>query len=407
MTLTRTWRLVTAGFLLLILGGVGLAGDWPQFRGPDRDGISPEKGLLKKWPSGGPELLWQCDSLGDGYSSVAVAGDRIYTAGRQDGRFVVFALGKEGKTLWSRPIGGSGGGGYPGPRSTPTVEGDHLWVLGDEGDLACLRTADGKVVWSKNILQAYEAGNIRWKLSESVLVDGDRVICQPGGKAAMVALDKMTGEEIWASEAVDPLTSYASAVIVESRGLRQIIGHSGGHVFGVRADDGELLWKQPQKNRYQVNATNPVFDKGILFTSCGYGFGSQAFKLSVSGKKARASQIWSSRDLDDHFGGVVLVNGVVYGTASRGSLLALGLGSGGVKYRNRDVGKSSNICADGRLYCQGQDGRIHLVSASNGKVVSSFTEAPARRNQLWAHPAIANGVLYIRNGTVLKAFRIK
>jgi len=396
----------TAVLVLLFLSVAG-AQDWPQFRGPDRDGISAEKGLLKKWPDAGPELLWQYDALGTGYSSVAVVGDRLYTAGARNGQFVVTALDAGGKKVWEKPIGSTGGGQYAGPRSTPTVDGEHLYALSDEGQLACLKTADGAVVWTKNILREYEAGNLKWKLSESVLLDGDRVICTPGGRASMVAFDKKTGKEIWAAEPVDPLTGYDSAILVDYKGLRQIVAHSSAHVFGVRAEDGRLLWKQPQKNKWQVNATSIVFDKGIIFSSCGYGFGSQALRLTVSGKTAKTKQVWSGRDLDDHFGGVVLVKGVVYGTAMRGSLLALNLKSGAIGFKSREVGKSSNIYADGRLYCQGHDGRIQLVNPKNGKVISSFTEAPARPKQLWAHPAIANGVLYIRNGSVLKAFKIK
>jgi len=400
-------RVVAVVGLLALFGTIAAADDWPQFRGLNRDGISLEKGLLKSWPAGGPELLWQYGELGDGYSSVAVVGDRIYSAGGKGGQVVVTALDSDGKKLWEQPIGGTGGGSYAGTRATPTVEGEFLYMLGDNGDLACLKIDDGSIVWTKNILKEYEAPNTKWKLAESVLVDGDHVICSPGGKASMVALDKKTGEEVWASEPVDSTTGYAAAVIVEYKGLRQIVGHSGGHIFGVRAEDGLLLWKQPQSNRYQVNATSIVFDKGILFSSCGYGFGSQALRLTVRGKKAGVKQLWTHKALDDHFGGVVLVKGVVFGTATRGSLFALKLSSGKVGFKSGDVGKSSNIYADGRLYCQGQKGRIQLVNPGDGKVISSFTEKPAKPKQLWAHPAIANGKLYIRNGHVLKVFKIK
>ena len=400
------WMAIAA--LLVGFAAAAAAEDWPQFRGPNRDGVSPETGLLKKWPEGGPELLWQYSELGDGYSSVAVVGDRVYSAGGKGGQFVVTALDSEGKRVWERPIARiGGGGGYVGPRSTPTVDGDLLFILGEQGDLACLKTADGTVVWSKNILSEYGAPNTKWSLSESVLVDGDRVICSPGGRASMVALSKATGEEVWAAAPVDDTTGYAAAVVIEHRGLRQIVGHSAGHIFGVRAEDGVLLWKAPQDNRYHVNATSAVFEKGILFSSCGYGAGSQALALTVSGDKAEVRQIWTLKDLDDHFGGVVLMKGVVYGTASKGGLFALKLSNGAVGYKSADVGKSSNIYADGHLYCQNERGIVQLVDPTSGKVISSFTETPAKRNQLWAHPAIANGRLYIRNGGVLKVFKIK
>ena len=393
--------------LLFFAGPIVKADDWPQFRGPERTGISAETGLLKKWPADGPKLLWQYDDLGGGYCSMAVVGDRVYSAGGKNGQVVVTALDAEGKKVWEQPIGKTATRGYAGPRATPTVDGAFLYMLGDQGDLTCLKTADGALVWTKNILSVYDGPNTKWCLAESVLIDGDRVICSPGGKAAMVALDKATGEEIWASEPVDGITSYGAAMILEHGGLKQIVGFSGGHIFGVRAADGVLLWKQEQQNKHQVNATSVVFDKGIIFSSCGYGWGSQALKLTVRGDEASVKQIWTLKELDDHFGGVVLVKGVVFGTASRGSLYAVKLGSGKVGYKSGEVGKSSNIYADGRLYCQGHDGRIQLVNPGDGKVISSFVEKPAVRGQLWAHPAIADGRLYIRNGDTLKVFDIK
>jgi outer membrane protein assembly factor BamB len=403
----RPLLLSLIALLVVAAGADALADDWPQFRGVNRDGISAETGLLKKWPAEGPELIWQYDELGGGYSSVAVVGDRIYTAGGKNGQVMVIALDTAGKLIWETPIGGTGSGRYPGTRATPTVDGDRLYMLGDNGDLACLSTADGAIVWTKNILSTYGAPNTKWKLAESILVDGDRVICCPGGSAAMVAFDKKTGEEVWATEAVDKTTGYAAALVIDYQGLRQIVGSSSGHVFGVRAEDGKLLWKQVQDVRYGVNATTVVFEKGMLFSSCGYGWGSQALKLTVRGKEATVKQAWTLKELDDHFGGVVLVKGMVFGTANRGTLFAVKLSSGKVAYKSGDVAKSSNIYADGRLYCQGHNGRVQLVNPGDGKVISSFTENPAVKGQLWAHPAIADGRLYIRNGGTLKVFRIK
>lgn len=408
MKLRLFFRLIlTIALLFAVTGVTAFADDWPQFRGVHRTGISAEQGLLKKWPADGPELLWQYDQLGDGYSSVAVVGDRIYTAGGMNGQVTVTALDTSGRMLWETPIGGTGGRPYSGSRATPTIDGDFLYMLGDKGDLACLKAADGAVVWTKNILTAYEAPNVKWQLAESVLIDGDRAICCPGGKAAMVAFNKLTGKQIWASEPVDKTTGYAAAIVLEHDGLRQIVGSSSAHVFGVRAEDGKLLWKQEQKAKYGVNATTVVFDKGIIFSSSGYGWGSQALKLTVRGDEATVKQAWTLKELDDHFGGVVMVKGVVFGTASKGSLYAVKMSNGKVVCKSGEVGKSSNIYADGRLYCQGHDGRVQLVNPGDGTVVSSFTETPAVKGQLWAHPAIADGVLYIRNGGALKAFKIK
>jgi outer membrane protein assembly factor BamB len=400
-------RLVLTMAVMVALVTGALAEDWPQFRNAGGSGHSAEKELLKSWPSGGPKLLWQ-KTVGQGFASVSVVGDRIYTAGIVGGKLAVSCLDAKakGKVLWQKEIDGAGGGGYAGSRSTPTIDGDHLYVLSDLGKVVCLKTDDGKEVWSKNILSTYGAKNINWKVSESLIVDGDKLICSPGGRAAMVALDKTTGKEIWAAAAVDSLTGYAMARIIDFGGLRQAIGYSSGHIFGVNVETGDLLWKQAQKNKYKVNATSIVFHNGVIFSSCGYGWGSQGLKLTVSGKKASVRQIYTNK-LDDHFGGIVRIKNFVFGTASRGGLVAIDIASGETKYKSKAVGKSSNIFADGRLYCQGHDGTIRLVDPAGGNVVSSFKIAPEQKGKLWGHPAISGGVLYIRNGTTLLAYSIK
>ncbi|NIA20790.1 MAG: PQQ-binding-like beta-propeller repeat protein [Anaerolineaceae bacterium] len=398
---------LTLALTVALVTGV-LAEDWPQFRGAAGDGHSAEKRLLKSWPSGGPKRLWQ-KTVGQGYASVAVVGDRIYTSGIVDGKLAVSCLDAKakGKVLWQTPIDGVAGGKYAGSRSTPTVDGDLLYVLSDLGKVVCLKTADGKEVWSKNILSTYGAKNLNWKVSESLIVDGDKLICSPGGRASMVALAKTTGEEIWATPAVDSLTGYATARIIDFGGLRQAIGYSSAHIFGVNVETGELLWKHAQQNKYKVNATSIAFYNGVIFSSCGYGWGSQGLKLSVKGKKASVRQVYTTKDLDDHFGGIVRVGKFVFGTASRGGLVAIDMGTGETKYTSKAVGKSSNIFADGRLYCQGHDGTIRLVNPANGNVVGSFKISPEQKRMLWAHPAISGGVLYIRNGATLLAYRIK
>ncbi|MBN2583156.1 MAG: PQQ-binding-like beta-propeller repeat protein [Planctomycetes bacterium] len=402
-------RVIGCLSLLLVVAAAGVvrAEDWPQFRGLKRDGISPEKGLMKSWPEGGPKAVWEAD-VGTGFASVAVVGGKVYASGVKNGKLVVTALDAKGKQLWQEEIDGdSGGGGHMGSRSTPTVDGDRLYILSEQGKLSCRKTSDGSEVWSKNILKEYGASNTQWKLAESVLIDGDKVICSPGGRAAMVALNKADGKEIWASAAVDSKTSYGSAMIIETGSLRQAIGFSGGHIFGVNADSGELLWQQPQKNRYDVNATTIVYDNGIIYSTCGYGWGGQALKLSVNGKKASVSELWTDKTLDDHFGGVVLLKGRIMGTASRGGLVMLNLASGKVEYNSREVKKSSNIYADGRLYCQGHDGTMQLVDPNDGKVVSSFRIQLQVAGKMWAHPAISDGKLYIHHDSTLTVYDIK
>ncbi|NLX59731.1 MAG: PQQ-binding-like beta-propeller repeat protein [Phycisphaerae bacterium] len=393
---------------LAMAAGAARADDWPQFRGIKRDGISREKDLMNRWPEGGPKKLWDAD-VGTGFASVAIADGKVYAAGVKDRKLVVTALNeKDGKQVWQKEIDGdSGGGGHAGSRSTPTVDGDRLYILSEQGKLACLKTSDGSEVWAKNILQTYGAKNIQWRLSESVLVDGDHVLCSPGGRAAMVALNKMTGEEVWASEGIEERSSYGSVTIIQTGALRQAIGFSASFLFAVNADTGDLLWKQPQKNQWDVNATTVVYDDGIVYSTCGYGWGGQALKLSVNGKKASVSGLWTDKTLDDHFGGIVLLKGHVFGTPSRGGLVMLKLADGKVAYHSREVKKSSNIFADGLLYCQGHDGTMQLVDPNNGKVVSSFKIQLQTAGKMWAHPAIANGKLYIHHDSTLTVYNIK
>jgi len=401
----RQWALT---FIVLAAAATGaVADDWPQFRGIHRDGISAETGLLKSWPEGGPKTLWEFD-VGQGFSSVAVVNNTVYATGFVGDDLMVTALDSTGKKLWRQRVDkAGGGGGKKGARSTTTVDGDRLYLLTEHGNLLCLKTSDGSKLWSKNILNEYGAKNITWRLAESALIDGDRVICAPGGRASLVALNKMTGDEVWAAEPIDPKTNYASAVIIEWGGLRQVVSFSQKSVFGVGADTGKLLWKHPHVTSYDVNATSVVFKDGMIFVTSGYGAGSEGLKLTVADGKASVSQVWTNKDLDDHFGGVILLGGKVYGTAFRRALVCIDLASGKTVYRKRNVKKSSNIYADGRLYCQGHDGTVQLVKPEDGSVASSFVIPVKNKGRMWAHPAISGGRLYIHHDETLSVYDIK
>ena len=400
-------RTVMVLAVLIVTVSGAAAADWPQFRGINRDGISAETGLLKSWPEGGPKRLWEYE-IGQGFSSVAVVDNTVYATGFIGGDLMVTALDSSGKQRWQKKVDKAGGGaGKKGARSTPTIDGDRLYLLTEDGSLVCLKTADGTKVWAKNILSEYGAKNITWRLAESVLIDGDRVICAPGGRAALVALNKMTGDEVWATEPIDAKTNYASAVIIEAGGLRQIVSFSQKSVFGVKADTGKLLWKHTHTTSYDVNATSVVFKDGMIFVTSGYGSGSEGLKLTVADGKASVSQVWTNKDLDDHFGGVILLGGKVYGTAFRRALVCIDLASGNTVYKKREVRKASNIHADGRLYCQGHDGTVQLVDPADGTVVSSFKIEVKEKNRMWAHPAISDGRLYIHHDETLTVYDIK
>jgi len=394
---------------LLVAATSAPAGDWPQFRGPTGDGLSPEKGLLQSWPEGGPKVLWENTDIGSGWSSVAVVKGTVYTLGHVGEGLMVTAIDPQGKKLWQvRLDKATNGGGHKGARCTPTIDGQFIYVQSDGGLVACLKAANGEQVWALNYLEKYKAKQPTWNVAESPLVDGARVIVTPGGEAALVALDKNTGQEVWKTEAVDAKPGYASARIMDYGGLRQVIGYSEKCVFAANAADGKLLWKLPQENKWFVNATSAVWKDGIVFSTCDYGFGCQGIKVEVADGKATARQIWAKKVLDDHFGGVVLLGGKVYGTGTNSAgLTAIDLATGEVAYTSREVKKSSNIYGDGRLYCQGHDGTVQLVNPADGKVVSKFTLEVKQKGEMWAHPAISDGRLYIRHDSTLSVYDIK
>jgi len=303
--------------------GVVRGADWPQSRGPSRDGISPETHLIERWPQGGPRVVWRTDRIGYGWSSVAVIKGTVYTSGVIDDILTVTSLDPAGNVRWQQRLEpASKGGGYKGSRSTPTIDGDGLYILSGEGTLYCLKIADGQEIWSVSLVQRYGNGVPRWSMAESILIDGNKVICAPGARASMVALDRTTGTEIWAAEPVDSKTGYASATLIEYRGVRQLVTSSGKSVFGVNADTGELLWKdrRPHQRYGDVNATSVVFADGMLHVTSGYRAGSVGYRVNVSGRKVSVARAWESDALDDHHGGVVLIYGKVIGVGheSRG-----------------------------------------------------------------------------------------
>ena len=405
---------------LVVVGGVAAEGlraaepaSWPRFNGPQGDNISPDTGLLKQWPTEGPTLLWTAKDLGEGYSSVVLAGDRIYTAGNKDGKTVVTALDPDGKILWQRPHGGAWSDSHPGARSTPTIDGDRVYDENGVGDVACLDAKDGTPVWHVNVLEKFAAPNIRWHLAESVWIDGQHVICCPGGpQTAVVALDKKTGEVAWKSPPTGDDTSYASPVVIEHGGLRIVLTMTGKALIGVDADSGALLFRYPHETRFDINALMPIFHDGRIFISSGYGAGSELVKLTIEGKKAAVEQVWQSKDLDNHHGGVVLLDGYLYGAAFKPgdhAWVCLDWKDGKTMYRAPGVGKGSLTCAEGMLYTYSENGKAGLVRATpkGHEVISQFHIPEGGAGPCWAHPVVCGGRLYLRHGDFLYAYDVK
>ena len=408
MTKRAALTLVTATMMSTAVVATPAA-DWLQWRGPGRTGVSAETGLLRQWPPSGPPQLWTAQNLGQGYGSLAVANDRVFVQGLRNRQSVVSAVKlSDGHDLWSKSLGPGGQNDRgDGPRSTPTVDGDRLYVLTENGDLACL-TLEGTPVWQRNILRDFGGRNIPWLISESPLVDGDRVIVSPGGpKAGMVALDKMTGATVWTSRDLSDEAGYASAIVADVQGVRTIITYTAEAGVGVRMSDGKLMWRHTQAANNTANIATPVFFDNKVFFSAAYGAGGTLLGLRADNGAVRAQEIYRTREMENHHGGVVLLDGYLYGY-NNSILTCLEFASGKMMWRDRSVGKGALSAADGHLYIVGEDLAVGLVEATpagyreHGRFQIKDLGAPA-----WAHPVVSNGQLFIRNQQTLTAYDVR
>jgi outer membrane protein assembly factor BamB len=417
-------RFLPAGILTWwILAGSIRADDWPQWRGPNRTGLSQETGLLKKWPKGGPKLLWERKDIGGGYSTPAVVGDRVYLMANRDGKEYVVALAfKDGSEVWSTAIGKVGrneGPQYPGTRSTPTVEGGRIYALGSDGDLACLKKDKGEVLWSKNLKKTFDGAPGAWAYSESVLLDGDKLICTPGGKqATMAALKKSDGDIVWKSALrKGDAAGYASPIVVEVGGVRQYVQFVAGGVVGVEAKTGKFLWRYDKTKDPAANIPTPVFHDGCVFTSTSRN-GSGLNRIKVSGDAIDSEEVYFNRTKLNSIGGVVRVGDYLYGTDARGELVCMNFKTGEIKWQHACVGSASLCYAEGMLYVRGQGGDgfgkespafVALVeAAADGyKEQGRFQQPDHGDRPAWPHPVVSNGHLYLRDGSVLLCYDIK
>ncbi len=409
-------RGLIAGLALVAASAVGLSGqavagvDWPQWRGPDRSGISTETGLLDQWPDAGPARVWSTSNLGGGFGSIAVRGDRVFVQGMRDGRSVVSALNRaDGKLVWMKNLGAAGNNYQgSGPRGTPTVDDDRIYVLTESGDLACLRVGDGGVVWRRNILKDFSGRNLGWLISESPLVDGNQVIVMPGGRGAgMVALDKMTGRTIWVAKELSDQPGYASSIAADVGGVRTVMTLTAAAGVGVRASDGKLMWRHRGAVNSTANISTPVFHDDKVFYSSAYGAGGALLGLRADGGAVLAQEIYRTRNMQNHHGGVVLIDGYLYGF-SNSILTCLEFATGKMMWRHRSVGKGSLSYADGHLYILSENYVVGLVEATPaGYREKGRFRIAGRGSPSWAHPAISGGRLYLRNQGILTAYNIQ
>ena len=401
--------LSVAGALMLSVVALQAASDWPQWQGPDRTGVSKETGLMQQWPASGPSVVWTATGLGSGYGSMAVAGNRVFVQGTRAGNSILVAINRaDGKEAWSKALGRMGDDDRgSGPRGTPTVDGDRVYVLTESGDLACL-TTDGKEVWHRNILRDFGGRQLQWLISESPLVDGAHVIVSPGGPGAgMVKLDKMTGKTVWQTKELSDPAGYSSPIVADVQGVRSYMTFTAGAGVGVRASDGKLMWSYDRASNSTANITTPLFfDNKVFFTS-GYGTGAGLVALSAQNGSVSAKEIYFTREMKNHHGGVVLVNGYLYGF-DESILTCLEFATGKRMWRDRSVGKGSVTYADGNLYIQSENNAFGLAAASpSGYQEKGRFQIADKGFPSWAHPVVSDGRLYVRNQDSLFAYDVK
>lgn len=425
----------TSNRMFLILAAlIGFAGlsfcesdSWPTFHGPNRDNISPDKGLLKSWPKDGPELLWKFDKCGKGFSSVSVAGGMIFTSGNSNDKTMITALDMDGNLLWQSENEAAwtdavatatwkdGHASHPGARGTPVYSDGMLYQLNGDGRLAALDAKTGRETWFVDLKgDDIKGSRGTWGYAESATIDGNNLICTPGGKSLCIALDKKTGKQVWAST-LGGKAAYASGLIADYKGTRMFITRDAANVVALDAKDGKPLWKFAYSSWYEANVTTPVFKDGYVYITTGYGKEDKLLKIDDA--LHSVTEVWSAKHLDNLHGGVVMVDGYVYGAGDRQKgWHCIEMMTGKEMWQAEGVGKSkgahaygSVTYADGMLYCYSESGIVALVQASpkEYKETGRFQLPSEGKDPFWNHPVVIGGRLYLRHENDLLVYSVK
>lgn len=399
--------------LVCFLAVTGYTTDSPQFRGADRTGMFNETGLMKSWPEEGPPKVWVADGFGVGYSSALVYKERIYiTSTLEEQESFIFILDFDGKVIDKIPYGKeTTAEAAPGARCTPTIDGERMYLLSGLGDVICIDLPTKQLLWQVNILERFNAPNNEWHLAEALLIDGDHVICTPGGPdAVMAALDKNTGDTVWVTTGMDDMTSYVPPLLAVHNGRRLIFTETSKFLICVDADTGALLWNREHLTEWDIHAVTPIYHEGSLYYVAGYKSGGGRLELSEDASSYEVK--WLDTELDCQHHGVVLVDGYLYGTSHHrngGCMVCLDWETGEVKWTSKDVRQAAVVYADGMLYAYDatRKGVVSLIKASPEglKRTGLFTVTEGTKEH-WAHPTIANGRLYIRHGDALVCYDI-
>jgi outer membrane protein assembly factor BamB len=410
-------RTFLATVLTLVFLNRAAAEDWPQFHGPRRDNRSADTGLLRKWPEGGPKLVFKTQGLGSGYSSVTIADGMIYTTGDLDKATVITALDMSGRQIWQRRNGPAYKGSHPGARSTPTVADGKLYNLSGTGNLICIDAKTGSTLWGLNILEEFGGRMIKWGISESPLVDGDNVICFPGGQEiGMVALDEDTGQTRWTCTGIGDKPSYATATIIDYHSLRQILTMTSESAIGVAAETGKLLWKYPHTVRFEANCDTPLYHDGHVYLFGTYGYGATKLKLNVRGDRCSVEKTWHTTELDNEHGGVLIVDCYLYGQADANHkqrhMACLEAATGKTMWTAGELaGRASATLtfAEGMFYVVSDRGAVALVrpNPKHLEIVSRFELPADGKGEVRARPVVCGGRLYIRHDQLLYVYDVR
>jgi len=378
------------------------------WRGPLGSGIYPDKDLMNEWPATEPEILWHFDQLGKGHSSPVFANGEIYVSSMIETTGFIFVLSKEGALLNKFEYGEEFSDSYPGSRSTPTLVGELLYILSGVGKIVCMDSENGKIKWSKDLFHDFDGDNIRWGITETLVVDGDKIFCTPGGKNTnVIALNRFSGELIWSCKGESDLSAYCTPLLIKLPSRKLLVTMTANNILGIDAETGELLWSHLQTNKWSVHANTPIYYDGAVYCVSGYGKGGVKLKLNEDGSSI--TKEWFNSSLDNRMGGVVLIDGYIYGSGDQNrKWFCIDWKTGEDKYAASDIAKGVVIAADGKLICYSERGELALVEANPKEFnVQGKTQVKLGSDQHWAHPVINDGKLYVRHGNALIAYKIK
>ena len=395
-------------FVLNLLSGIIKAQNPTNWRGPEGNGIYSDTELLSSWPGDGPEILWHYDQLGDGFSSPVIVNGRIYVSGMEEPRGFIYCFGLNGSLEWKSSYGDEFYESYPGSRSTPVIDGNRLYIFSAVGVLTCMDASDGKILWIKDTFRELDGRNLTWGATETVVVDEKYVYCTPGGKQNnIIALNKINGELAWSSSGLGENSAYCTPLLLELPARKLLVTHTADHILGLDASNGKVLWSFPHPNQYAIHPNRPLYQDGSLYCFSGYGQGGVKLELNSDGSKVNS--LWSTRKLDSRMGGLVLVDGYLYGSGdSSREWRCINWETGEETYADNSIGKGVVIYADGMLFCYSERGELALVKADpEGFSVMGKTRVTLGTAQHWAHPVINQGILYLRHGRALIAYKIK